>query len=748
MKEVKDRIVSYFSMPISNTAEQMILAKNPNFKGNIGNAYPLCSKTIGELMIEMTDPESKLKGLFNTIRIYQDKDPDIAKGFKKCVPYVLVTGEAEYRDTKHFDLSSFTWLLPFDIDKDENPDADWQALYDRIKSCDYVVFVGKSVRGKGIKGIIRLKEDSFDPKVTYTVSKQNINKYLNEQWNCILDNNQSKLVQPFYLTWDPDMYVNLDAKELIIDYSVTLVDIESSGEGEDLSGVKVKVTSLEKLLTTIRLVKIPGTRYETIGKNAAFIGGLFKGGVFPKTLKREKIIEELKKAVFANNFIPDKAEYAKWAETSFSWGEKMPITETDLKNSNNIERIAKMINSVASLDEKGKSKFIRVADDYFYIEGENQKMELYPRKRQTLIDDYTPKFLDVIPKYSSFCNEPDYFNYEREIKGRFNIAHPLAYDLKEGEFPTINHLFQHIFGEQKNLGIAYVQMGLIQPKHKLPVLCLVSKLNGTGKTTFINFMNRIFYGNSIIIGNDDIKSDFNMIYATKQWIMIDESKLEGHQITSRIKKMATQEDINLNEKFIGRHTIPFHGKIIILSNDERGFIEINKSDLRYWVVKVPEITVFDPNYLEKLEKEIPAFLYYLKNTELIYPEKKSRLWFDVKDLNTQALEEVKEYNKSPIYHQVIDKIEAWFLLHPDRDFLLTQARTIWEMDEFIKRNYSFKAIGRVLKEDFDGEWITKTTRFTDDLTGNKDIGKPWKIKNVNKMDIHNENNVHGPNELF
>ena len=67
MKEVKDRIVSYFSMPISNTAEQMILAKNPNFKGNIGNAYPLCSKTIGELMIEMTDPESKLKGLFNTI---------------------------------------------------------------------------------------------------------------------------------------------------------------------------------------------------------------------------------------------------------------------------------------------------------------------------------------------------------------------------------------------------------------------------------------------------------------------------------------------------------------------------------------------------------------------------------------------------------------------------------------------------------------------------------------------------------
>ena len=59
-----------------------------------------------------------------------------------------------------------------------------------------------------------------------------------------------------------------------------------------------------------------------------------------------------------------------------------------------------------------------------------------------------------------------------------------------------------------------------------------------------------------------------------------------------------------------------------------------------------------------------------------------------------------------------------------------------------------KAIGRVLKEDFDGEWITKTTRFTDDLTGNKDIGKPWKIKNVNKMDIHNENNVHGPNELF
>ena len=208
--------------------------------------------------------------------------------------------------------------------------------------------------------------------------------------------------------------------------------------------------------------------------------------------------------------------------------------------------------------------------------------------------------------------------------------------------------------------------------------------------------------------------------------------------------MSTQQEVNINEKFASITSLPFHGKIILLSNDERGFLEIGDADTRYWVVKVPPIKNFDPNYLEKLEKEIPAFLYYLKNTPLIYPEKKSRLWFDMKDLNTEALEKVKEFNKSPIYHQIIDKIEGWFLMHPDREFLITQARTIWEMDEYIKKNYSLKAIGRVLKEDFNGEWIDKTSRFTDDLSGKKEIGRPWKIKNVTLVNL----SVTAPKTLF
>lgn len=721
------------------------------FENGSQNIVPKCVITFEELEQGIRSEQMAERWrILNNLK-KNNLNEDAAK-YKLSYPYVCMNAIFQARNNTDWIPKSITWVVPWDIDAKDNEGKDMNDLRKKIEETPSTILCCKSTSGKGLRGFSLLKKESFEPdaQIYYAKMRDVIYPYLNKIWDCKLDHMQGRFSQPWFMTYDENVYHNWEAKPIEdVDYSyVSMETIESIvEEGEEKPSVNLKMF-LEKLSS------IKENKHIFVLRLAKLMGGYFAGKLFTKNLSEEKIIAEANSAIVKNHFIKDYDAAKKTFLAGFNYGKKEPISKESLKTKSITYKIISELAEITidSNYEIKRHPFILVGNDYWeenYIKEsilgkEKTRKELLLRKRANIIDRINANFLKKIPYFKAFCNEPDFFNYQQVINEKYNIANPLAYELKEGEFPTIKHLFQHIFGEQWEFGFAYVQIGLMMPKQKMPVLCLVSKTNETGKTTFIDFLNSMFWGNAKIIGNKDIKSDFNFHYAAKQWIMVDESKLDGHENTSKIKQMSTQQEVNINEKFASITSLPFHGKIILLSNDERGFLEIGDADTRYWVVKVPPIKTFDPNYLEKLEKEIPAFLYYLKNEPLIYPEKKSRLWFDMKDLNTEALEKVKEFNRSPIYHQIIDKIEGWFLMHPDREFLITQARTIWEMDEYIKKNYSLKAIGRVLKEDFNGEWIDKTSRFTDDLSGKKDIGRPWKIKNVTLVNL----SVTAPKALF
>jgi len=733
--DIKDLKLSYYARPVSETDKKMILAKNPNFKGNIANVYSDETITLYNLVTEMTSESSKLYGLFNVIRAYYDKDKEISSGFKKCVPYVLVSGIAQYRNTDHFEISSYTWLLPFDIDKKDNVDIEWKELFEKICKNDSVVTVARSTSGKGIKGILRLKKDAYDPALIYTLAKTNIYPYLETQWGCKLDIAQGKLVQPFYLTWDKDGYVNWEAKELDVDYGITLIDIEQSGDEEGVTPTKkLTIASLERLLSKIRTVKEAGTRYNTVGSTSMFIGGLFAGEVFPKNLKEEKVINELRKAVFENRFIPDQGGYFKWAQTSFNYGKKFPITENDLKTSTGIKKIEKILGSSREVSCDGAIPFIRIGNDYWKeiweekdVNGHiRREKRLYPYKKQTIVDDYGNDFINIIPRYEDFINEPNYFN-EYTSERYYNIVNPLIYAPAKGSWKTIEHLYKHIFGNQWHYGIAYTQLGLLKPKQKLPVLCIVSKENETGKTTFIDFLHELLYGNMAIISTWDFEQGFNRHWITKQFIAIDESELDSNTNTSKIKQLSTQKKVAINEKFVGISHIDFYAKFIILSNNEEGFLKINDEDKRYWVVKPPLVKHFDPEYEEKLINEIPAFMEYLINNPLLYPEKKSRLWFDIEELQTETLQKVKEYNRSPIWHNLFPIIDEYFFSNPQNEEWVATPTTIRKKDDWISKSYSNKAIAKCLRDEFKATTSVTIKRYYDCITEQEEIGKPWTI---------------------
>ena len=80
----------------------------------------------------------------------------------------------------------------------------------------------------------------------------------------------------------------------------------------------------------------------------------------------------------------------------------------------------------------------------------------------TLRQDYGKNYLATVPKYDGFCTVPDHLNYRKEIDGFLNLYEPIEHTPQIGDFPNIRSLVLHIFGEQYNLGLDYLQLLFLQ----------------------------------------------------------------------------------------------------------------------------------------------------------------------------------------------------------------------------------------------------------------------------------------------
>jgi len=364
----------------------------------------------------------------------------------------------------------------------------------------------------------------------------------------------------------------------------------------------------------------------------------------------------------------------------------------------------------------------RVGDDFFHIihrpdHHKNLKPSIELMKRQTILDDFGKEFIRTMPKYISFCNIPDNNNYVQIQNNCFNIYHQIHHEQKQGEYNSITKLLKHIFGDQYKIGLDYLKVMWQQPTHILPILCLVSKERGTGKTTFIDWLNKLWGENSVIVGNDELKNTFNSIYANKTLIMCDESKIDKEHVLEKLKALSTQKTINLHYKFGQMHTVSFFGKIILNSNHEENFINTSDEEMRFWIRKVPVVCEWDAEFESKIENEIPYFIYYLNNTKIEY-EKKSRQWFLAEDINTDALKKIVENSKTWLYKTLVDFFQDYFNnvdeLCTEIEFTPKDIKEKWFSNN---TQVTLPFISNVLKNEFKIKQSEKTVRY-------------WKIKGI------------------
>ena len=311
-------------------------------------------------------------------------------------------------------------------------------------------------------------------------------------------------------------------------------------------------------------------------------------------------------------------------------------------------------------DGMAKEEFIRVGTTLYKIVEQPKLNGGYIKKRiawnnETLRQDYGKDYIGSVPKYDGFCTVPEHIGY-RPVVGKFlNLYEPIDHVPRQGDFPSIRSLLHHIFGEQYELGMDYLQLLYLHPIQKLPILLLVSEERNTGKSTFLNFLKALFQNNVTFNTNEDFRSQFNSDWAGKLLIVVDEVLLNRREDSERLKNLSTTLSYKVEAKGKDRDEIAFFAKFVLCSNNEYLPVIIDAGETRYWVRKIDRLQSDDTDFLQKLKAEIPAFLYHLQHRQLS-TEKESRMWFAPSLLHTEALQKIVRSNRNRLEIEMCELI--------------------------------------------------------------------------------------------
>ena len=281
--------------------------------------------------------------------------------------------------------------------------------------------------------------------------------------------------------------------------------------------------------------------------------------------------------------------------------------------------------------------------------------ERTPWNYDTLRQDHSKDFISQIEKYDGFCSVPDHINYKQSIAKFLNLYKPINYQPIEGDCPKIIEFISHIFGEQIEMGLDYLQLLYLKPLVRLPILLLVSKERNTGKTTFLNFLKVIFGNNMTFNTNEDFRSQFNSDWTNKLIIAVDEALLDRKEDSERIKNLSTATSFKAEAKGKDRKEVDFFAKFVLNSNNENRPVIIEQGETRYWVRKIFPLKKENTQILNELKGEIPHFLHFLQQRE--YSTKcESRMWFRHDLLVTDALRKIIQFNRGNIEIEMLNLI--------------------------------------------------------------------------------------------
>ncbi len=399
-----------------------------------------------------------------------------------------------------------------------------------------------------------------------------------------------------------------------------------------------------------------------------------------------------------------------------------------------------------------KIPYVRVGTNYFKIIQKQdrhgiERRELKPWNKDTITEDHKRKFLAYVPKYDDFAMLPSNIEYKPIVKGCYNLYAPFNHTPapERGDMPWSIHMLRHVFGEQLKQGIKYMQILYLHPEKSTVILALVSKENKTGKTTFCNWLHMLFGQNVALLSSSDFTSGFNSSYATKNLLIIEETLLEKRMTIEKLKALVTSKYIQVNEKYVTPYKIPFHGKVVLTSNNVDKFALVDPKETRFFVRKLSKPTNFNANIEDDLLREIPAFLRYLQDLPPV-DWSVDRSGFTTSELANENLRAVQDESMSTLYKELRENIIDHFNNHEIEQFLAT-VKDIKEKWFFHDNRIGTSYIGRVLKNEFEmkAKKLQKYTAFDDMDTR---TGRPYRFLRTDFVTEEVDDNVEIDKDLL
>lgn len=298
-----------------------------------------------------------------------------------------------------------------------------------------------------------------------------------------------------------------------------------------------------------------------------------------------------------------------------------------------------------------------------------------------------------------YTNEPSHIDYKQVYNDLYNTYKKMCYEPLYGEWGTIKMLLQHVFQDQYTMGVEYFWNLYINPKQKLPFLGIVSEEKGTGKSTFLTFIQLMFKGNEAIVSGHDFKTNFNASFVSALVCTSDEHCEAGDRtkIAQTMKTLITESKTRVEPKGQDAYTMHCYGKFIFASNNVDKLTFIEGENTRYWIIQIPVLkeVVFD--IMTKLENEIPAFLFYLKNVFNARPLR-DRLYFLPSEFQTDASRNVQAHSKSVMYQQIEETLLNWFEDNPNKTEAYARPNDLAVLMNEHQKQATY--IRRVLKNEF------------------------------------------------
>ena len=350
--------------------------------------------------------------------------------------------------------------------------------------------------------------------------------------------------------------------------------------------------------------------------------------------------------------------------------------------------------------------YLRVGSDYYkriMVKNSHDQYEevLEPWKKPEISLDYGMEFVKNISKYDGFVNIPNNTGeYQRTypIKHNgiecelYNIYNPVDWNPEVGEWPNIERFLKHIFSACNldgeclyEWGLDYIQHTYTNPRQRMPVLCLVSKERNTGKSTFLNFLKTIFTSNCTLLDNERFNPKFTSHFAGKLIIGIDEGHIPVNDKMTKemIKNTATSREMWLEGKGTNAKSVENFAHLIFCSNNDKNFMQIDQGENRFAVLKVPSYRAAgikdDPDFMGKMKKEIPAFLNFLQNRQLAYPENLTRFHFADHVYMTEACQAVVSSTRSLIEKEFENWIRDCFYNYGQTELQFTLTDVVSRM---------------------------------------------------------------------